>query len=180
MAKTVKVTKGDIFLLFTVWNKVPTSKIAADGAKYVAVRKAFKKAIKNYLEDRSDIEEQAREKLIELDKKHLQPLRTKLEKAEEEEKEFITQQITQKGNELNAHILPYNEKLNGLFKAIQKEEAEVVFDNEDFLYFSDFCKANSAELCSVEGRSNGDKKETERQLDPEAMEKLFDFIALAQ
>lgn len=174
MAKTVKTTKGDVFLMFTIWNKVPTSKIAADGAKYTQVRKALKKAIKKYLEERVEIEEQAREKLQELDKRHLQPLRVKLEKVEDNEKEAVIKQIKKKSEELNTQMIPFNEKLANLFKAIQKEGTDVVFDNEDFLYFSEFCKGNASDLCSAE--QEGQK---EKYPDGEAMEKLFDFISSA-
>lgn len=176
MGKTIKTKKGDINFLLSVWDKVPTSKIAADGAKYTQVRRALKKPIKKYVDERAEIESESRKKIVELDKKVLQSLREKLTNEEDKEKKKeIKMELREKVNMVNARMQPYNDKINNLFESIRDQEAEVVFDNEDFIYFNDLCRSNMADFCSVDIPSP-DGESVKKQHDPEAMEKLLDFL----
>ena len=173
MARTISAKKNDIAFIFGIYSRPETTKVAADPAKYYDSRKALKKPIKDYLERRAEKEKEARDFILEVSKKEIEPLRKKFadEKNDEAKKE-IEAEVAKKSEALNGQLAPFNEALTAMFDALETEDAEVVFQNDDFIYFSDYLKANAADLCGVK---DGDKV----RLDADAHERIFDFLGKA-
>lgn len=155
MAKTIKTNKGDALTMFVVLGKVPSSKLAADTARYLGARRAVKKAVKEYIDWELD-----HVKKIQEESNKISEALGKLGKDDADER-----------NKLNAKRSDLVSKANKEFEKqkdlLKTQKVEIVFDNEDFLFTSNLIKSNAPSFFS-EGE--------DKPFDAEAADVVFELL----
>lgn len=172
MGKVIKGTKKQFVDLLDAVDRLPTTKAASDIAKHIAFRRALKKGLGSYLDERTELVHQfevARKEAM----AKVQEIDIKLAKATtEEEKTALNDERAALNASVQTVLANVNEKLGSLVEKIAGENVAITFDNEA-LSFADRLIRESIVNCF----GSGDKGET---LNNDKVEIVFDLLDSVQ
>jgi len=133
MSKVLNTTKDKLVQLLNVTDAVPAGKLATDISKHLGFRKAVKKHLKEYTDERAEGIEKVRAKNKEVQDK-IRLLDSQIAEAPEDQKGDLVVEKDKLTREINNFVEEANTELNQKFEDLKLKKVEVTFDNEEFLF----------------------------------------------
>lgn len=170
MAKIAKGTKEQVLYTLTAWERLPAPKVGVDVAKYIGVRRALQKPLKEFVDYRAD-QNVIKSAQIKASEKVVAPIRDAINLAEGDEKKELSRQYGAELAKARSVIEPIDEMIEAEVKKLKSQEAEVTFDNEDFLFLEKTLKENAG---AIFAQTDG------KTLDPDWLDKVFTLVESAK
>lgn len=182
MAKKLATTKMNALDLLLVLNRIPTSKLGADVARYLSARRAVKAVINDYIDKEADIIESSNKQIKDIEAKEINKLKEQLltynveDEDYEKKKAIINEKINHEkirqtkivfGRQVAMDKLQQDEKMT-------KDKVEITFDNEDFNFIKNLIVTNANVFFSYKA------KDGEELLDSDAADKIILLLESAQ
>lgn len=146
MAKTLKTNKKDFLTLLNIVDRIPSAMLSSDVGKLLDFRRAIKKALREFLDSRSDIIKrfESNKALVLANLRTLQEqMLTATTEEEKTQLELQHQTLTQ---ELNREVDKGNADIASLIEALTSEDIEITFDNEDANFIEKTIRENAVDI----------------------------------